>query len=105
MTIRKLFPQIIAISFSVIVLGLGSVFAQKTWTLEECIVYALENNIQIKQSRLQSETAEINLLQSKLDFAPSANMGTNLNYNWGRNIDPVTNIYNNNQTLNITYVW
>jgi len=103
MTIRKLFPQIIAISFSVIVLGLGSVFAQKTWTLEECIVYALENNIQIKQSRLQTETAEINLRQSKLDFAPSANMGTNLNYNWGRNIDPVTNIYNNNQTLNNNY--
>lgn len=103
MTIRKLFPQTIAISFLVLVLGLGTVFAQKTWTLEECILYALENNIQIKQSRLQTETAEINLLQSKLDFFPSANMGTNLNYNWGRNIDPVTNIYNNNQTLNNNY--
>lgn len=103
MTIRKLFPQIIAISFSVIVLGLGSAFAQKAWTLEECIVHALENNIQIKQSRLQTETAEINLLQSKLDFIPSANLGTNLNYNWGRNIDPVTNLYNTDQTLNNNY--
>lgn len=103
MKIKRLFPQIIAITFSFLILGLGSVIAQKTWTLEECIVYALENNIQIKQSRLQSETAEINLLQSKLDFAPSANLGTNLNYNWGRNIDPVTNIYNNSQTLNNNY--
>lgn len=100
---KRLFPQIIAITFSFLVLGLGTVLAQKTWTLEECIVYALENNIQIKQSRLQTETADINLLQSKLDFAPSANMGTNLNYNWGRNIDPVTNIYNNEQTLNNNY--
>lgn len=101
--IKRLFPQIIAITFSFLVFGLGTVLAQKTWTLEECIVYALENNIQIKQSRLQTETADINLLQSKLDFAPSANLGTNLNYNWGRNIDPVTNIYNNEQTLNNNY--
>lgn len=83
--IKRLFPQIIAITFSFLVLGLGTVLAQKTWTLEECIVYALENNIQIKQSRLQTQTAEINLLQSKLDFAPSVNANASLGNSWGRN--------------------
>lgn len=97
--IKRLFPQIFAITFSFLVLGLGSVLAQKTWTLEECIVYALENNIQIKQSRLQTQTAEINLLQSKLDFAPSANAGASLNYGWGRNLDPNTNVYTTNQSM------
>ncbi|NPD47168.1 TolC family protein [Lentimicrobium sp. S6] len=85
MMIKRLFPQIIAITFSFLVLGLGTVLAQKTWTLEECILYALENNIQIKQSRLQTQTAEINLLQSKLDFAPSVNANASLGNNWGRN--------------------
>lgn len=103
MKIKRFFPQIIALTYFFLVVGAGSVLAQKVWTLEECVNYALENNIQIKQSRLQTQTAEINLLQSKLDFAPSANAGSNVNYNWGRNIDPVTNIYSNKQTMNNNY--
>ena len=103
MFLRKFYHQIIALTFSFLVLGLGSVVAQKVWTLDECVNYALENNIQIKQSRLQTQTAEINLLQSKLDFAPSANAGVNMNYNFGRNVDPVTNIYSNQQSMNNNY--
>ncbi|MCK5775464.1 MAG: TolC family protein [Bacteroidales bacterium] len=103
MSLKRITPQIIALSFSFFILGLGSVLAQKVWTLDECVNYALENNIQIKQVRLQTETAEINLLQSKLDFAPSANAGVNLNYNFGRNVDPVTNIYSTQQTMNNNY--
>lgn len=103
MKIKNRFPYIIAMIYFAFILGMGGVMAQKVWTLEECITYAFENNIQIKQSRLQTETAEINLLQSKLDFAPYINGGSNLNYNWGRNIDPVTNIYNNKQTMNNNY--
>ena len=103
MKLIKLNPQLIALSFSFLLLGLGSVMAQKVWTLEECVNYALENNIQIKQIHLQTQTAEINLLQSKLDFAPSGNAGVNLNYNFGRNVDPVTNIYSNQQSMNNNY--
>jgi len=103
MKIRRLFPQFAALLFSILVLGAGSVLAQQVWTLEQCIAYALENNIQIKQSRLQSETAKINLKQSKLDFAPSANLASSLNYSWGRNIDPNTNVYSNSETMNNNY--
>jgi len=103
MSLKRITPQIIALSFSFFVLGLGSVLAQKVWTLDECVNYAIDNNIQIKQVRLQTETAKINLLQSKLDFAPSANAGVNLNYNFGRNVDPVTNIYSNQQSMNNNY--
>ena len=85
MFIRNFYHQIIALTFAFLVLGLGSVVAQKVWTLEECVNYALENNIQIKQSRLQTQTAEINLLQSKFDFAPSANANASLGNSWGRN--------------------
>lgn len=100
--IKRLFPQIIAITFSFLVLGLGSVLAQKTWTLEECIVYALENNIQIKQSRLQTQTAEINLLQSKLDFAPSVNGNASLGNSWGRN-QGQSGLYINESTLSNSF--
>jgi outer membrane protein len=103
MIFKKYFSQSIAVSFAFLVMGIGTVAAQKIWTLEECINYALANNIQIKQSLLQTQSAEINLLQSKLDFAPSANMSSNVNYNWGRNVDPVTNVYSNNESMNNSY--
>jgi outer membrane protein len=85
MNFKKSRPSIMVFVLSALLLNIGAVLAQKAWTLEECIEYAFENNIQIKQSQLQTETAEINLLQSKLDFAPSANASANGGYRWGRN--------------------
>ena len=32
-------------------------FAQKKWSLKDCIDYAIENNISIKQSQLDLETS------------------------------------------------
>ena len=103
MRLKILHPQVLTLILSFFILGAGSVLAQKVWTLEECVNYALENNLQIKQSRLQTEVADINLLQSKLNFAPSANASSNLNYSWGRNIDPNTNLYSSNQSMNNNY--
>ncbi len=51
--------------------------AQKLWTLEDCIGYALDNNLQIKRQELQTEISKNNLLQSKIDLAPDLNAGEN----------------------------
>lgn len=67
--------------------------AQKTWTLEDCINYALENNLQIKQSALTSESYEKDLLQKKLDVLPNLNGGASSSWGWGRSPNPQTNIY------------
>ncbi len=76
--------------------------AQKKWTLEECINYALENNIQIKQSKLSSESDKITLLQNKLGVLPNLNGGASYSSNWGRNIDPTSNTYSNDQTQSVS---
>lgn len=68
-----------------------SLNAQKTWTLEQCIDYALEHNIQVKQSLLNVDMYEANLLQSKLDLVPTFNAGATHGYNWGQTIDLYTN--------------
>ncbi len=39
----------------------------KKWTLEDCISYAVTNNIGLKRQRLQTETSEASLLKSKMD--------------------------------------
>ena len=59
-------------------------FAQKQWTLEECINYALEQNINIKQLELQKESAEIDVNTAQMSRLPNLNAGVNQNWNFGR---------------------
>jgi len=48
-----------------------SLFAQKKWTLEECISYALQNNIQIKREVLQSRKFKKDRTQAYFEFSPT----------------------------------
>ena len=87
----------IAVSI-VLLLVSSSIVAQKVYTLEDCINLALENNIRIKQSRLEVESADISKLESKLSILPSLNAGTSHSYGWGRSVDMATYQYVNQQT-------
>ena len=71
-----------------------SLFAQQTWTLEDCIDYALDHNLQVKQQVLNTEVYENNLLSSKITLLPSLNGGLNQNLTFGRSVDPFTNDFN-----------
>jgi len=73
-------------------------YSQKKWTLEECILYARENNLQIRQSAVTAEVNRENLTQSKLSVLPTVNAGASQNYSWGRNVDPTSNSFTDQQT-------
>lgn len=66
---------------------------KKVWTLKECIDYALQNNLNVKRSLLTVENSQIGLTQSKFQMLPSLNGGSTFGYNWGRSIDPTTNLF------------
>lgn len=70
----------------------ANVFAQeKKWTLEECIKYALDHNISVKQSENNAAISAENLKEAKSAFLPNANASINQNINSGFTIDPFTN--------------
>lgn len=71
----------------------------KPWSLQECIDYALQHNIQLKQAELNAETGNINLLQSKAAILPTLNAGASHTYNFGRTIDPFTNTFATDRVL------
>ena len=78
--------------FFILLLGaLFSVQAQETWGLEKCIDYALQNNIQIKQTELQLQLNQINQERNLGAFLPTLNASASHGYNWGQTIDPFTN--------------
>ena len=72
-------------------LSSGALFSQKQWTLEDCVKYAMDNNISVQQGQLSEELAEIDLKQAKGNILPNLNGSATHAYNWGRNIDPITN--------------
>jgi outer membrane protein len=76
---------------------------EKRWTLEDCINYAVTNNIGLQRQRLQIETEKVNLLKSKMDVLPSLNFGSNGRIGFGRSIDPVTNLITFKQNLSNSY--
>jgi outer membrane protein len=67
------------------------------YNLNDCIRIAIQNNLDLKNSVLRAESSEINFKQAKNDLYPSLNMHYNLGSNNGRNIDPFTNGFINEQ--------
>ncbi|MCX6333167.1 MAG: TolC family protein [Bacteroidia bacterium] len=76
---------------------------EKKWTLEDCINYAVSNNLGLKRQILQTETAEANLLKSKMDVLPSLNLGSDARIGFGRSVDPVTNLITFKQNISNSY--
>ena len=77
--------------------------AQDTWSLEKCIDYAVKNNIQIKQTALNSELAKTNLTQSEVGLLPSVNANASNYYNFGKTIDQFTNTFATEQVRSDRY--
>ena len=71
--------------------------ALKSYTLDDCIIMALENNLDLKSTVLNSNTAKVNFKQSKGNMLPSLNGNYNIGINNGRSIDPFTNDFINQE--------
>jgi len=80
----------ILVLFTLFIIGY-SLSAQKLWTFEACLTYAYENNIQIKQQKINSDIKDLDLQQSKFSLLPSVNGSASHAYNYGRTIDMYTN--------------
>jgi outer membrane protein len=66
----------------------GTIYSQaKVWSLEDCIRYAIDNNIQIKQQAVRTEIQRNSLDLSKLSLLPTLNGQASYNYSFGRALD------------------
>jgi len=64
---------------------------QKKWTLEECVVYAVENNLTIEQYELDLQNVMIDKSDAVGAFLPDANASLSASGNTGLSFDPTTN--------------
>ncbi|MEO9484495.1 MAG: TolC family protein [Ekhidna sp.] len=76
---------------TLILLCFTSMAQTRELSLKECIDIAVKNNLNVKRSELNLQTAQVNLEQSKAGRYPTLNASGNYGFNWGRGIDPTTN--------------
>lgn len=69
--------------------------AQDKWDLRRCVNYALTNNINIQQNQVQERLNDLIYKQSKDGRWPTANFTGSGGEQFGRNVDPTTNLFTN----------
>ncbi|WP_405384463.1 TolC family protein [Maribacter sp. LLG6340-A2] len=83
----------------------ASVFAQERWTLDECVSYALEHNLQLNDFKYTNQSNKETYRQSVRNLLPSVNASSSYLVNYGRAEDPNTgtfvnqDFYSNNYSL------
>jgi len=70
----------------------------KKWTLEECVNYAIKNNISIKQSELDAKSAALEKSSAIGGFLPSLNINGSHSWNIGLNQNITTGLLENQTT-------
>lgn len=78
-------------------LGNTQELIEKSYSLDDCIAIALENNLDLKSANLRANSAKVNHQQSKANMLPNINGNFNLGVNDGRSIDPFTNDFINQE--------
>ncbi|WP_282051290.1 TolC family protein [Maribacter aquivivus] len=71
--------------------------ASKIWSLEDCISYAIENNITIKDADLNTSISEVNYNKAKSAKLPNLFGSASQNFSSGTSIDPITSDYVSDQ--------
>lgn len=65
--------------------------AQETWTLDECVSFALEHNLQLNDFEYNNLSNKETYRQSIRNLLPTVNASSSYNINFGRSTDPFTN--------------
>ena len=74
----------------------------KTWSLEECINYALNKNISIQKTVLTNDRNQLTADQAQANRLPSLNASASENFNWYKGFDSSTGSYGSSKGSNST---
>lgn len=101
----KFMKFIYSLIFVVGVFSFSTTYAQEEpqkWTLEACVRHALENNITVKQTRLDVDNAEIDVKDAFGNYLPTFNIGANNQWVSGLTQNVTTGILEQQVTRNFS---
>lgn len=82
----------------------ATVFSQKKWTLQECVNYAVQNNLQVIQSSYNTALNENSLEVAKRQYLPSVSGSISNSASFGQGRDTFGRTGNNDNFSNSTSV-
>lgn len=99
MTRKSITPILLA---ALALLAPSSLQAQEveTWTMDSCMRYAVQHASDVQRQRITTRQREQDYRKAVSGFLPSVGASLSAQYQWGRNVDPETNTYNNVTTFN-----
>ncbi|MGZ3889413.1 MAG: TolC family protein [Mucilaginibacter sp.] len=98
--ITKYFLTCILLTGSIIAYGQT---ADTVLTLQQCLDIAIKNNLQVRQSDRNAQSAGIDLRQSKENLLPNIGGNIGRTYSSGHNYSSVTGSYSNNSQIQDSY--
>ncbi|MEI6138596.1 MAG: TolC family protein [Mariniphaga sp.] len=99
---KRIKTSYLIISLLLLVTGFSAKAQGKIWTVEECIKYALGQNIQVKKADLTNDRNQLNALQAQANRLPSVNASVQENFNWYKGFDATTGSYGSSNGSNST---
>lgn len=77
--------------------------AQERMSLEDCMAYAVEHSTEVGQTVNSLEGTRQDYIEAVASALPSVSASTGGNMNFGRSIDPETNVYTTTSTFSNSY--
>ncbi len=74
-----------------VLLVAGGSFAQQSWSLKDCVEYALKHNIQIKKQEIANEQQKVALNTAKNQRLPNVTGDVRQSFGFGRVVSPAAN--------------
>ncbi len=94
--------RIVLIIVLYLIIG-NTIRAQVKWSLIQCISYAIENNINLKEYEILEKLSLEDAQQAKRNMLPGIDASTGAGFNFGRSADPNTNDYINTQFFSSSF--
>lgn len=83
--------------------SIPTIAQEKRWTLNECILYAIEHSSRTNNQKQQNIIYHQDYLEAIGKLLPSIGVSSSANFNFGRNVDTETNTYTDNNTFSNNY--
>ncbi len=75
------------IIFSIIVMaGMSQAAGAEAWSLDSCVNYALDHNLNIKAAEVNQLQSELSVTEAKDAFLPNLSAGAGQNWDFGRGL-------------------
>ncbi|WP_108870246.1 TolC family protein [Aquimarina aquimarini] len=86
------------IVYFLLILVSNAMFSQESWSLDDCITYAIKHNLQVKDYKYNQDVNKETYRQSVRDLLPNVDAYSRYNIRYGRSVDP-----NNNSIVNTDF--